>query len=105
MPSSTISMKDKEQTFPKARLLVVEDERIEATSLNRHLLKLGYKVVAMVDAGEEAIQKARELRPDLILMDISLEGKMDGVEAASKIRKSLQLPVVFLTGNASTAIL
>jgi two-component system cell cycle sensor histidine kinase/response regulator CckA len=77
------------------RILVVEDERIVARSLWRQLTTLGYEVVGRVSSGEEAIQQAEELRPDLVLMDISLDGPMDGVEAAAIIRKQFRLPVVY----------
>ena len=87
------------------RILVVEDERIVARSLRRQLTTLGYEVVGRVSSGEEAIQQAEELRPDLVLMDISLDGPMDGVEAAAIIRKQFRLPVVYLTGFSSKEIL
>ena len=80
-----------------ARILVVEDEVIVAMDIQRRLEKLGYSVVGNVVRGEDAIEAAKEKRPDLILMDIKLKGEMDGITAASAIRESISIPVVFLT--------
>jgi two-component system, cell cycle sensor histidine kinase and response regulator CckA len=80
-----------------ARILIVEDERLIAIDLQRRLTRLGYTVVALAASGMEAIQKALTLRPDVVLMDIRLQGPMDGVEAAREIRASLRVPVVFMT--------
>jgi len=81
----------------RSRLLIVEDEGIVALNIQTRLEGLGYNVVASVSSGEEAIQVAGETRPDLILMDIKLDGKVDGIEAAAEIRRLFQLPVVYLT--------
>lgn len=81
----------------RARLLIVEDEGIVALNIQNRLEGLGYSVVATVSSGEEAIQVARETRPDLILMDIKLDGKVDGIEAAAEIHRLFHLPVVYLT--------
>lgn len=83
-----------------AQILVVEDEGIVAKDLENRLIALGYAVPAVVSGGEQAIEKARETRPDLALMDILIEGKMDGIEAAEIIRAELDIPVVFLTAYA-----
>src|SRR4051794_829502 len=83
------------------RLLVVEDERIVARSLRKQLQSLGYEVIDVVPSGDDAVLKAGEFRPDLVLMDISLEGTMDGVEAAELIRKRFRLPVVYLTAYSN----
>ena len=87
-----------------SRILLVEDERIVARSLRKQLTALGYDVVASVASWAEAIEQARELIPDLVLMDISLEGPMDGVEAAGIIWKQLRLPVVYLTAFSNNEI-
>ena len=79
------------------QILVVEDEVIVAQDIAGRLKKLGYVVTATVSSGEEAIQKAREKPPDLVLMDIVLKGDMDGVTAAEKIRTHRNVPTVFLT--------
>jgi CheY-like chemotaxis protein len=80
-----------------ARILIVEDERLIAVDLQRRLTRLGYAVVALAASGAEAIQKALALCPDVVLMDIRLQGDMDGVEAAQHIHASTAIPVVFMT--------
>jgi two-component system cell cycle sensor histidine kinase/response regulator CckA len=87
------------------RILVVEDERIVAMSLKRQLNSLGYEVVAVCSSGTIAIQKAESLRPNLVLMDIQLEGTLDGVEAAAIIRRRFAIPVVFLTAYSNQEVL
>lgn len=84
----------------KARILVVEDDRTVAEYLRFSLNFMGHTVVAVCGYGEDAVAGAAELCPDLVLMDINLRGKMSGVEAAGKIRESLDLPVVYLTACA-----
>ena len=84
-------------TTAAARILIVEDERIVAIDLQRRLARLGYAVVALAASGTEAIQKALALRPDVVLMDIRLQGDMDGVEAAQQIQAATAIPVVFMT--------
>jgi PAS domain S-box-containing protein len=79
-----------------ARILVVEDERIIARNLESRLKKLGHTVVGSVGGGAEAVRRADELRPDLVLMDIDLGGGMDGIEAAGLIRAAADIPVVYL---------
>ncbi len=83
----------------KPKILVVEDEQITALEIKTSLNKLGYDAPVSVMSGEEAVAKAEEIRPDLVLMDIHLKGKMDGVEAAKKIQKTLNLPIIYLTAN------
>ncbi len=88
------------EATPKPRILVVEDEAIVSADIQDHLTAFGYAVVGATDSGERSIQLARETSPDLILMDIILNGPMDGSEAARVIRQELKLPVVFLTANS-----
>ena len=83
-----------------AKILVVEDERIVGEDIKVRLQKLGYAVPSIVRSGEEAIEKAKTMCPDLILMDIVLDGEMDGVEAASQIKSLYGIPVVYLTAYA-----
>jgi diguanylate cyclase (GGDEF)-like protein/PAS domain S-box-containing protein len=84
----------------KARILVVEDESIVAADIQDRLESLGYEVPATVASGEKAVEKAGVLRPDLVLMDIQLNGRMDGVVAADQIRLRFGIPVIYLTANA-----
>jgi len=81
----------------KTKIMVVEDEAIVALDIQSKLEGKGYEVPAVVSSGEEAVQKAGETHPDMVLMDIQLEGEMDGVEAATQIRSHFEIPVVYLT--------
>lgn len=81
----------------KARLLVAEDELIVAFNIQNRLERLGYRVVANVTSGQEAIEATLATHPDLVLMDIRLEGTIDGIEAAAQIRERFHIPVVYLT--------
>lgn len=89
----------------KKQILVVEDESIVAVDIQKTLQKLGYDVPAVVSSGQAAIQKARENKPDLVLMDIVLKGKTDGIATAKKIHNNLNIPVVYLTAYADEATL
>lgn len=82
------------------RVQVVEDEAFVIEDLLDRLARFGYTVVATADTGETAVEKALETRPDLILMDIRLHGQMDGVQAATQIRASLDVPIIYLTAHA-----
>ena len=88
------------KTMVVPHILVVEDEIIVAKNTLNLLESLGYNVPAVVSTGEEAIKKAAETHPDLVLMDIKLEGDIDGIEAANQIRHSLHIPIVYLTACA-----
>jgi CheY-like chemotaxis protein len=83
--------------MPPASILIVEDELIIAMELQDRMLHMGHTVLALATSGEEAIAKARALKPELVLMDIRLPGVMDGIEAAQQIRAHLQIPVVYVT--------
>jgi len=87
------------------KLLVVEDKGIVAKDIQNTLKRLGYAVPTVVSSGEEAIKKAVEIHPDLVLMDIVLKGDMDGIEAAEQIHNRLNIPVVYLTAYADKNIL
>jgi PAS domain S-box-containing protein len=81
-------------------ILVVEDERIVAMALEKALRCMRYSVVGITDSGEDAIRKAVQTQPDLVLMDIRLRGPMDGIDAAAQIQSQLDVPVVYLTAYA-----
>lgn len=89
----------------KVRMLVVEDERIVSMDLQGRLKSMGYEVVGAAVSGEEAIEKAGALHPDMILMDIMLDGQLDGIQAAEIIRSRFGIPVIYLTAYADTATL
>ena len=84
----------------KATVLIVEDEVIVAADLASRLRMLGYEVVGIAEKGEEAVSVATSLHPDLVLMDIRLKGRMDGIEAAEQIRRECDLAVIFLTAHS-----
>ncbi len=87
------------------KILIVEDEIIVAMGVEQKLLDLGYKVVDIVDTGEDAVKSSRQLKPDLILMDIVLKGKMDGIEAAQQIHDDLDIPIIYLTAYSDDDVL
>lgn len=86
-------------------LLIVEDEYILAANLQENLEALGYRVLDIAGSAEEAIEKATILEPDLVLMDIWLQGERDGIHAAEHIWSSLQIPVIYVTGHSDTGTL
>ena len=89
----------------KAKILVVEDEKILAIGMKRKLEILGYTVTGLASSGPEAIEKAQNTSPDLILMDIVLKGDMDGVETAQQIINLYDIPVIYLTAYSDDEIL
>lgn len=84
----------------KARILVVEDERLVATDISQCLQQLGYKVTATAVSAVEALRQAVLQSPDLVLMDIKLKGGIDGVQAAEALYERMDIPVVYLTAFA-----
>ena len=80
-----------------AKILIVEDESIVGLDIQNRLQHLGYEVPGVASSGEEAIQLASEIEPDLVLMDIMLQGDIDGVESADIIRERFGFSVIFLT--------
>ncbi len=89
----------------RTSIMVVEDEYVVAADIRDILEKMGYTVSSVATSGEKAIVRAEEDRPDLVLMDIVLEGQIDGIEAAVEIRNRLQIPVIFLTAYADDDLL
>jgi len=86
-------------------IMVVEDEVLTADDIRAGLEEMGYFVISVVTSGEEAVERAEQYRPDIILMDIVLSGKIDGIEAANQIRERLNVPVIFLTSYADDDII
>jgi CheY-like chemotaxis protein len=82
------------------KMLVVEDEAIIAEHIAILLKNMGYSVVGIVASGEDAIHVTEQMKPDLVLMDIMLQGNMDGIETAQEISNRFEIPVVYLTANA-----
>ena len=88
-----------------SKVLVVDDEAIITMQLEERLSAMGYTVAGMAASGEEAVDKARRLRPDIVLMDIVMPGRMNGIEAAKIVTDELDIPVVFVTSYADDAII
>lgn len=80
-----------------ANILLVEDERIIALEMKLHLQRLGFRVAASLAAGEQVLEQAGALCPDLVLMDIMLAGELDGIETARRLRLFCPAPVIFCT--------
>jgi PAS domain S-box-containing protein len=83
--------------MPQAKILVVEDEAITVMHIKKTLESMDFEVVSTASKGMEAVEKAGNLKPDLVLMDIVLKDKMDGIEAADKIQTLFDIPVIYLT--------
>jgi len=89
----------------EARVLIVEDEVIVAEALKRHLAKFGYQVIGHARDGREAVQIARALHPDVVLMDIVLRGHTDGIEAARSIQCAIETSIIFVTGRSTDTVI
>lgn len=85
---------------PQTKVLIVEDEAIVACDIERRLIKAGYAVPAIVASGDEALRSIEKTSPNLVLMDIHLQGPSDGIAVAAEVRDRFHLPVVFLTAYA-----
>jgi CheY-like chemotaxis protein len=83
-----------------ASILIVEDEAITVSALKRELVSLGYEVAGIASAADQALKAVELHKPDLVLMDITLAGGVNGIVAAVAIRGTFQVPVVFLTAHA-----
>ena len=82
------------------KILIVENDRLVARDIRQQLMRIGHNVLNVTGSGEEALVIAHRERPDLVLMDIRLDGEVDGVVAAQQVRDQLGIPVVFLTAHA-----
>ncbi len=83
----------------KPRIPIAEDETVISMQLESCLTSMGYDVVGVTSSGEEAIDMARDLRPDLLMTDIIMPGRLDGIEAAKVIKAELGIPVIFITAH------
>jgi len=81
------------------RILIVEDEIVVASEIKLRLEAMGFMVTGIVNNGRDAISAASEHYPDVILMDITLKGKMDGLEATREINREQDIPVIFITAH------
>ena len=85
------------------KFLIVEDDMILSMVNKKYVESLGHQVVQSVRTGLAAIEAAKKHHPDIILMDIRIEGEMDGIEAMQEIRKFSNAKVIYLTGNSEPA--
>ena len=85
--------------------MIVEDEAVVALHLRQELTKLGHTVAGMAATGEQALKLIEEVFPDIVLMDIHIQGEMDGIETAKRIPRYLHIPVVFLTAYSEDTTL
>jgi PAS domain S-box-containing protein len=97
-------MSDAGSRTQRAIVLIVEDEQIVAMDLQDKLEAMGYRVAGRASSGEGAVAQALRLRPDLVLMDVRLDGEMDGIEAAGLIHQRLAVPVVYLTAYSGSDV-
>lgn len=88
------------QKTPKGTVVIVEDDMLLSLVETRMIEKLGYQVVGTAVSGEDAIQQVEQKKPDIVVMDISLKGKLDGIETMEEIRKFSDVPVIYLSGNS-----
>ena len=86
-----------------AKILITEDEGIVAADIEDRLRTLGYQVVGTCSSGAEALSMVEETKPDLVMMDIMIQGDMDGIETGAIIRSKFQLPVIYLTAYSDDA--
>lgn len=87
-------------TKKRAKVLIVEDDLLLSMVAERHIKSMGLEVAGKATSGKEAIEKEAALKPDVILMDISLKGTMTGIEAMKEIRKRSDVPVIYLSGSS-----
>jgi len=84
-------------------IFIVEDEMIIAANISLQLSKLGYSISGIVARGEEALVHIKENKPDIVLFDIQLKGKLDGIETAQLMQKEFDIPIIYLTANVDDA--
>jgi CheY-like chemotaxis protein len=87
------------------KVMIVEDEAVVALHLRQELTKLGYFVAGVATSGEQALKMVYEVFPDIILMDIHIQGEIDGIETTKKIPRYLHIPVIYLTAYSEDSTL
>lgn len=98
-------MKQDHDERDRVSILLVEDEYLVAAGIMTLVDKMGFSVCALAASGEEALEQVRHHRPDLILMDVVLRGKLKGTETARRIRRHHQAPIIFMSAHPSDQIL
>lgn len=89
----------------KLNIFIVEDESIVAKDIQNNLIKLGYNVLGIANNGKDAIEQIQQLNPDVVLMDIMIKGDLTGIEVAEQVKKTINVPVIFLTAYADESTL
>ena len=82
----------------KTKILIAEDEAIFALSMQRALTRTGYDICDLVSTGEDALAKVKQEKPDLVILDVILNGGVNGIQAAKQIRSQSDIPIIFITG-------
>ncbi|HMB98273.1 MAG TPA: response regulator [Balneolaceae bacterium] len=98
--SASLNSTDSVMTESKKKVFVVEDDLILNLLYENYMEQLGFETEGELVYGKTAVDLAKKINPDLILMDIALEGDMDGIEAMLEIRKFSDVPVIYITGNS-----
>ncbi len=99
-------LRDKKKIDKKSKsILIVEDQLLVAKDLQQKLISVGYNVAAVCSSGEEALSLMKTYNPDIVLMDIVLDGEMDGIETAEKIRIQFEKPVIYITAYHDSEII
>jgi len=88
----------------KPKIMIVEDEVLVAMSLRLDLLDFGYEVAELCSTGEMAVKTIKQVKPDLVMMDISLSGELDGIETAKRIKDILDVPIIFMSGYSDQSM-
>ncbi len=84
----------------KQEILIVEDEGVIALQIESALQRMGHSVVGIYASGEKALESMETARPDLVLMDIKIQGRLDGIEVADRIRKQYNIPIIYITAHS-----
>ncbi len=85
--------------MPQPRILIIENEGVIALDLDQRLTQLGYAVIGIFASGEQALYYAAQLAPDLVLMNIRLQGTLDGIQTALALREFWDAPIIYLTAS------
>ncbi|PZX12414.1 PAS domain S-box-containing protein [Breznakibacter xylanolyticus] len=87
------------------RVLIVEDDRFISSIFKLFLSELGHEIVGRCENGEKALELCHELKPDVVLMDVHLQGDIDGIRTADRLRSELDIPVIYISGDTSTEVI
>lgn len=94
--------KAERKTMGSAKVLIVDDERLVALDLSQTAERFGYDVVGIASTGDDAIRMASTLKPDIVLLDIFIEGDLDGIDVATRLKAESDVPFIFVTASSDT---